>query len=50
MGGMTLGKKMRLVRANRRSKAVPIWVIIRTNRKVRRSKKRRTWRRSHLQK
>ena len=48
--GMTKGKKFRLIKAHRRAKSVPVWVILRTNRRVRRSKKWRTWRRSHLQK
>ena len=41
-------KKRRLVKANRRSQAVPIWIFVKSGRKVRSSPKRRNWRRSKL--
>ena len=37
-------KKNRLMKATRRARSVPTWVIVRTNRKVRSNPKRRHWR------
>jgi large subunit ribosomal protein L39e len=41
-----LAKKLRLARATKRAKAVPIWIVARTMGKVRRSRRWRNWRRS----
>lgn len=41
-------KKNRLVRASKRAKSVPTWVIMKTNRKVRTNPKQRDWRRRKL--
>gem|GEM_PF-76671 len=41
-------KKRRLIRASRKAKAVPTWVIAKTLGRVRSSPKRRHWRRSKL--
>jgi len=41
-------KKRRLVKANSRSRPVPIWIFVKSGRKVRSSPKRRNWRRSKL--
>ncbi|MEM2636923.1 MAG: 50S ribosomal protein L39e [Candidatus Korarchaeota archaeon] len=38
--------KKRLGRANRRAKSVPLWVVLKTNRKLRRSHRMRSWHRS----
>ncbi len=37
-------KKNRLLKANRRAKSVPTWVIAKTNRHVRSNPQRRNWR------
>ncbi|HDI10223.1 MAG TPA: 50S ribosomal protein L39e [Euryarchaeota archaeon] len=42
------GKKIRLGKASKQNKRVPIWVIVRTNRRVLTHPKRRHWRRSRL--
>ncbi|MCD6380996.1 MAG: 50S ribosomal protein L39e [Candidatus Odinarchaeota archaeon] len=39
-----LGKKLRLARALKQNRPVPIWVMLRTNRNVRTHPKRRRWR------
>ncbi len=41
-------KKNRLMRANKRARSVPTWVIVRTNRKVRSNPKNRNWRQRKL--
>jgi large subunit ribosomal protein L39e len=41
-------RKRRLARARRRAKAVPLWVVLKTGRRVRVSVKRRHWRRVKL--
>ena len=41
-------KKVRLARANRLTTRVPVWVIMKTARRVRRHPKMRFWRRSKL--
>ena len=41
-------KKNRLAKAGKRSRSVPTWVIVRTNRKVRTNPKRRSWRQRKL--
>jgi len=43
-----LGKKLRLAKALKQNRAVPIWVIIKTNRRFRDHPKRRHWRRVKL--
>lgn len=48
MGHKTSGIKKRLYKKVRRSFSVPTWVTVRTNRKVRRSAKQRSWRRGKL--
>ncbi|MDG6898533.1 MAG: 50S ribosomal protein L39e [Nitrososphaerota archaeon] len=40
--------KNRLMKATRRSKSVPTWVVVRTNRHVRTNPKRRNWRQRKL--
>jgi large subunit ribosomal protein L39e len=40
----TSGEKKRLTKARRTNKPVPTWVIVRTNRRVRTTPKRRHWR------
>lgn len=45
----TLGKKMRLAKAGRRSRSMPTWIVMRTNGKIRFSPHtRREWRSSKL--
>ncbi len=44
----TSGVKIRLYKKFRRTFSVPTWIMVRTNRKVRRSAKQRSWRRSKL--
>ncbi|TLX96618.1 MAG: 50S ribosomal protein L39e [Thaumarchaeota archaeon] len=41
-------KKNRLMKANRETRSVPTWVIVRTNRKVRTNPKHRDWRHRKL--
>lgn len=41
-------KKNRLIRATKRAKSVPTWVIVRTNRRVRSNPKQRHWNRRKL--
>lgn len=41
-------KKVRLAKANRRTRRVPVWIIVKTARRVRRHPKMRFWRRSRL--
>ncbi|MCE4604643.1 MAG: 50S ribosomal protein L39e [Aeropyrum sp.] len=43
-----LGRKMRLARALKSNRAIPIWVVIRTSRRIRWNMVRRHWRRSKL--
>uniref|UniRef100_A0A7C4B9E2 Large ribosomal subunit protein eL39 n=1 Tax=Thermofilum pendens TaxID=2269 RepID=A0A7C4B9E2_THEPE len=43
-----LGKKLRLAAAIRSNEQVPLWVIVKTRRRVRR-RPRRNWRRSRMQ-
>ncbi len=43
-----LGKKLRLLRANKSNRRVPAWIMIRTSRRFTAHPKRRGWRRSHL--
>ncbi|AFV22705.1 50S ribosomal protein L39e [Methanolobus psychrophilus R15] len=48
MSHKTKGQKMRLAKAHRQNHRVPVWAIIKTNRKVVGHPKRRSWRRSSL--
>ncbi|RLG72630.1 MAG: 50S ribosomal protein L39e [Methanobacteriota archaeon] len=41
-------KKHRLIKATRQNKRVPLWVIVKTNRRVMTHPKRRHWRRSSV--
>ncbi|WP_297487815.1 50S ribosomal protein L39e [Thermococcus sp.] len=43
-----LAKKLRLAKANKQNRRIPVWVIVRTNRKVMTHPKRRMWRRTKL--
>ena len=43
-----LAKKLRLARAGRRARAVPMWVIAKTLGRVRRSNRWRHWRRGRI--
>jgi large subunit ribosomal protein L39e len=43
-----LGKKIRLIKATKRNRRVPTWVMMRTNRKFARHPKRHSWRNSKL--
>jgi len=43
-----LGKKLRLAKAAKSNQPVPVWVSVKTLRKVRFNLKRRNWRRSKL--
>lgn len=43
-----LGRKLRLMKATKRNRRVPAWVIQRTNRRFLRHPKRRLWRRGRL--
>ena len=42
-------KKKRLNKVTKQNKRVPVWVVMRTNRKTNSHPKRRMWRRSKLQ-
>ncbi|MHA1818988.1 MAG: 50S ribosomal protein L39e [Promethearchaeota archaeon] len=47
--GKPLGKKIRLAKAHRKSRNMPTWVVMKTNRKVQYSPySRREWRSSKL--
>lgn len=48
MGQKTLTKKMRLVKAQRQIKRLPVFVMIRTNRRVSYNRRRRDWRTDKL--
>jgi large subunit ribosomal protein L39e len=43
-----LAKKLRLAKANKQNRRIPVWVIVKTNRKVLTHPKRRHWRRTKL--
>lgn len=43
-----LGRKLRLGRALKANRAIPVWVVIRTNRRIRWNMLRRYWRASKL--
>ena len=45
---ITLSKKLRLSKAYRQNKPVPLWVIMKTKMRVRSHPKRRHWRRTRL--
>jgi len=45
-----LGRKLRLMKATKRNRRVPAWVIQRTSRRFLRHPKRRLWRRGRLKK
>jgi len=45
-----LGKKLRLLKAEKSNKRVPAWVMLKTNRRFLRHPKRRHWRRGKLKK
>ncbi|MHA2060893.1 MAG: 50S ribosomal protein L39e [Candidatus Sifarchaeia archaeon] len=45
-----LGKKLRLGKAQKQSRSVPAWIVVRTRRRVRTHPKRRHWRRTRLKK
>lgn len=42
------GKKHRLIKKIKQNSPVPAWIIIRTNRQVRRNPKQRLWRRTDV--
>lgn len=44
-----LGKKLRLSKRAKQNRAMPIWVVVKTKRRVRSNPKRYMWRRSKLQ-
>ncbi|MEM2924963.1 MAG: 50S ribosomal protein L39e [Methanocellales archaeon] len=48
MSKKTKGKKLRLAKAAKQNKRVPVWVILKTKRNVTSHPKRRNWRRSNL--
>jgi len=50
MGKKNKGLKLFLAKRNKQNSRVPVWVIIKTNRKVIRHPKRRHWRRTTLKK
>jgi large subunit ribosomal protein L39e len=41
-------KKLRMIKAGKRSKPVPAWVVVKTQRGVRSNPRRRHWRRNKL--
>jgi len=43
-----LAKKLRLAKAAKQNRRVPVWVIVKTNRRVMTHPKRRYWRRTKL--
>jgi large subunit ribosomal protein L39e len=43
-------KKQRLIKVQKQNRRVPVWVMLKTNRKVTTHGKRHHWRRSKLQK
>jgi len=48
MGKKMLGRKLRLAKAYKQNRRVPLWVIVRTRRRVLTHPKRRHWRRTKL--
>ncbi|MEA2074721.1 MAG: 50S ribosomal protein L39e [Euryarchaeota archaeon] len=47
-GKNTVGRKIRLAKANRQNRRVPAWIMVKTSRRVTTHPKRRHWRRSKL--
>jgi large subunit ribosomal protein L39e len=43
-----LAKKLRLAKANKQNRRVPLWAMMKTNRKVKTHPKMRHWRRNSL--
>jgi large subunit ribosomal protein L39e len=43
-----LGKKLRLLRAEKSNRRVPAWIMIRTSRRFTSHPHRRSWRKNHL--
>jgi large subunit ribosomal protein L39e len=43
-----LAKKLRLAKAAKQNRRIPVWVIVKTNREVMTHPKRRMWRRTKL--
>ena len=43
-----LGKKLRLMRAEKSNRRVPAWIMMRTAQRFTNHPKRRTWRKNHL--
>jgi large subunit ribosomal protein L39e len=48
MGKISLGRKLRLAKAMKQNRPVPVWVVGKTMGRVRTHPKRRYWRRSKL--
>ena len=46
MGKKSKGKKKRLAKLEKQNSRVPVWVMLKTDMKVRRNPKQRNWRRS----
>jgi len=47
-GKNTVGRKIRLIKANKQNRRIPAWVMVKTNRHVTTHPKRRHWRRTKL--
>ena len=48
MSKVELPRKLRLAKALRQNRPIPVWVVAKTNGRVRTHPKRRSWRRSSL--
>ncbi|WP_457555584.1 50S ribosomal protein L39e [Candidatus Pyrohabitans sp.] len=48
MGKISLGRKLRLAKAMKQNRPVPVWAVAKTLGRVRTHPKRRYWRRSKL--
>lgn len=48
MGKKTLRKKMKLAKAERQNKRLPVFITVRTKRKVQANNQKRTWRTEKL--
>jgi len=47
-GKNTIGRKIRLIKANKQNRRIPAWIMVKTNRPVTTHPKRRHWRRTKL--
>lgn len=47
-GHKPLAKKLRLIKKTKQNRRIPVWVVLKTNRRVIQNLRRRNWRRTKL--